>query len=195
MDVASLAYQNEVILRSLEQSNPHLKKGAASIKFFEDYASTIRMPVTVPRLSQSRDISAADYFLPTQAHVDGFDTLQDFEQTLYATRVYKRAQSDQCDISFSSSAVRTHAWSALSDLSLSAISAISVIALPLLPEEIATIGPKLTFTKIFAGNEAQDIAEIERFENPPHDEVPAYRLVLLGDDYFMKSAFTYEVSL
>lgn len=53
-----------------------------------------------------------------------------FEVDLSHSRVYKRTQPYECDVSFTSSVVRTHCWSILSGLSLSQISSISVIALP-----------------------------------------------------------------
>ncbi|KAH7064149.1 hypothetical protein BKA63DRAFT_179554 [Paraphoma chrysanthemicola] len=60
-----------------------------------------------------------------------------FESVLEASRVYQRARSAGCDISFRSSIVRSHAWTVLSDISLSEISVISVIALPIRPLDIA----------------------------------------------------------
>ncbi|KAF4634125.1 hypothetical protein G7Y89_g3974 [Cudoniella acicularis] len=53
-----------------------------------------------------------------------------FEVDLNTSRVYKRTQLYESDASFTSSAVRTHAWSVFSGLSLSQVSAISAIALP-----------------------------------------------------------------
>ena len=60
----------------------------------------------------------------------------DFERDLEASRVYSRATRDTVDFSFRSSAVGSHAWSTLSDVSLSDISIISVIALPVYPKDI-----------------------------------------------------------
>lgn len=59
-----------------------------------------------------------------------------FEADLNTTRVYTRTQLYNSDVSFTSSAVRTHVWSVFSGLSLSEISDVSVIALPLYPHEI-----------------------------------------------------------
>ena len=59
-----------------------------------------------------------------------------FENDLKNSRVYKRSQPYECDVSFTSSAVRSHSWSVFSGLSLSQISSISVIALPVYSHEI-----------------------------------------------------------
>ncbi|KAH7072526.1 hypothetical protein FB567DRAFT_538318 [Paraphoma chrysanthemicola] len=59
----------------------------------------------------------------------------EFDRVLKESRVYRRAQQPSCDISYRSSVVPSHAWTALSDISLSEISIISVVALPIsLPE-------------------------------------------------------------
>jgi hypothetical protein len=60
-----------------------------------------------------------------------------FEKDLHASRVYSRTQTYKEDVSFTSSAVRTHAWSVFSGLSLAEISVISAIALPLYPSDIS----------------------------------------------------------
>lgn len=60
-----------------------------------------------------------------------------FEFELEASRVYKRTQLLESDVSFTSSAIRTHAWSIFSGLSLSQFSNILVIALPLYSHEIS----------------------------------------------------------
>ncbi|PVH76340.1 hypothetical protein DL98DRAFT_641691, partial [Cadophora sp. DSE1049] len=59
-----------------------------------------------------------------------------FEADLSTTRVYNRTQLYNSDVSFTSSAVRTHVWSVFSGLSLSKISNISVIALPVYQHEL-----------------------------------------------------------
>jgi len=63
-----------------------------------------------------------------------------FEVDLSHSRVYKRTQPYECDVSFTSSVVRTHSWSVLSGLSLSQISSISVIALPFYLYELSDKG-------------------------------------------------------
>lgn len=61
-----------------------------------------------------------------------------FESILEASRVYRKAEPNECDMcSLKGSVARSHAWSSLSDLSLAQISVISVIALPLYPSGIS----------------------------------------------------------
>jgi hypothetical protein len=60
-----------------------------------------------------------------------------FEDDLKASRVYSRTRIYEEDVSFTSSAVRTHAWSVFSGLSLAEISNISAIALPLYPNDVS----------------------------------------------------------
>lgn len=64
----------------------------------------------------------------------GDDELQvqfQFEKDLLTSRVYRTARAQNSDISFRSSIGISHAWTALSDISLSEITNISVIALPI----------------------------------------------------------------
>jgi hypothetical protein len=63
-------------------------------------------------------------------------TAVSYEIDLKTSRVYRRTQPYKEDVSFTSSAVRTHAWSVFSGLSLSQVSSISAIALPVYSEEL-----------------------------------------------------------
>ncbi|KAI9790158.1 MAG: hypothetical protein M1816_005358 [Peltula sp. TS41687] len=60
-----------------------------------------------------------------------------FEDELYSSRVYRRTQLNTTDVSFTSSAVRTNAWSVFSGLSLADVSVISAFALPIYLHEIS----------------------------------------------------------
>ncbi|KAF2824513.1 hypothetical protein CC86DRAFT_457249 [Ophiobolus disseminans] len=60
-----------------------------------------------------------------------------YEHELEASRVYRKAQRDIDDITSRRSIALSHAWSALSEVSLAAISAISVLGLPLYLDEIS----------------------------------------------------------
>ena len=60
-----------------------------------------------------------------------------FERDLEISRPYRKATRDTVDFSFRSSVVGSHAWSALSDVSLSEISVISVIVLPIFISDIS----------------------------------------------------------
>ena len=62
---------------------------------------------------------------------------QSFHLDLNTSRVYRRTLSYECDTSFTTSIVRTHAWSVFTGVSLSEISEISVIALPLSARDIS----------------------------------------------------------
>jgi hypothetical protein len=146
--------QNQDILHRIEQYNIHLGVGGASVRFLDDDMSTIRaqrISYLEPAVgSHAQAISGSENDPPTQSGLDRETIPHEFETTLYETRVYRRAQSDECDTSFTSSAVLTHAWSVLSDLSLSDVSVVSVIALPISLEDITSIGPNLTFANLLA---------------------------------------------
>ena len=60
-----------------------------------------------------------------------------FQIDLEASRVYMRTQLYQSDVSFTTSIVRTHAWSIFSKISLSQVSCISAIALPVYSDDIS----------------------------------------------------------
>ncbi|KAK5656722.1 hypothetical protein OQA88_4270 [Cercophora sp. LCS_1] len=67
------------------------------------------------------------------------DNENGFEITLHTTRVYRRHEHrNQCDISFTSTAQRSHVWSALAGYSLADISVLSVIAMPLTAADVQT---------------------------------------------------------
>lgn len=68
---------------------------------------------------------------------DSTTTEVSFENDLKLSRVYSRTQLYRSDVSFTSSAVRTHAWSVYSGLSLAEASVISAIALPLYSHDIS----------------------------------------------------------
>lgn len=160
--------QNQDILYEIEQYNIHLGTGNASVRFLDDDVSTIRPP----KMSGVEPASISHFHAQSELTFDGVmqaglhrtGVAEEFETILYETRVYQRAQSNQCDVSLSSSAVLTHAWSALSELSLSDVSVVSVVALPLSLENVTSIGPNLTFSKILASYnpETTKSREVER---------------------------------
>jgi hypothetical protein len=71
--------------------------------------------------------------LPRPLSTDQYELARSltFESMLKSSRVYRKVRRHSEQLSFRSSTVPSHAWSALSDVSLSDISAISVLALPL----------------------------------------------------------------
>ena len=173
--------QNEAILRRFEQYNLHLEAEDASIRFLCDDVSTIRdrrntlhenhgsgPPSPGQIVSEDSTLAQAAAF---NAH-----SSQDFESALKMTRVYRRVRASECDISFRSSAVRSHAWSVLSDLSIGDISVISVLALPISLEEINNIAPHLTFASILSypgtydTREADETVALGTATGPPADQ-------------------------
>ena len=94
---------------------------------------------------------------------------REFEAILEESRVYSRAQSHDSDISFTSSAVRSHAWSMLS---LNDISIIAVFRLPITLDDINAFGPGLTFATLLNKNLVLGIlnsqqAQVEVLRGPP----------------------------
>ena len=68
--------------------------------------------------------------LTSQYRTDAAQFRFAFDGTLEESRVYRRARLNECDVSFRSSIIQSHAWSQLSGLSFAQISVASVLALP-----------------------------------------------------------------
>lgn len=83
------------------------------------------------------NISGSDKLNSDKFKFDAIELQFAFESDLNTSRVYKRTQLYASDVSFTSSAVRTHAWSMFSGLSLAQVSIISAVALPLYSHEIS----------------------------------------------------------
>jgi hypothetical protein len=94
---------------------------------------------------------------------------REFEAILDKSRVYLRTQSNPSDISLTSSAVRSHAWSLLS---LNDISVISVIRLPITADEINAFGPGLTFASLLEEQAQADQEATEPPTSPPTAKLP-----------------------
>ena len=114
-----------------------------------------------------------------------------FEKILGRSRAYRKATRDTVDYSFRSSVARSHAWSNLSDISLSEISAIAVIALPISPKSIANgyhyeqagyIRRPLPLPSTTANNAS--------FDDPPRE----YKVVVLESGKSGASALAIRVS-
>jgi hypothetical protein len=138
------------ITTALLASNHDLSRRMARLEDCFDTASTIR-----PYRPPSSVITAIPANNPVDTQLDGstrrfsiesFNPIQEyhFDFELKASRVYRKVKRETADYSFRSSAMLSHAWSALSDNTLSNISIISVIALPIDPEDI-TNGQHYTF--------------------------------------------------
>jgi hypothetical protein len=115
-------------------------------------------------------------------------TKHEFEKILENTRVYRRAEINETDASFTTSSTRTHAWSAFSGLSLVDISDISVIALPLFCEDlIRPWYPSEPQSGWWSGKKSFLNA---RFGQP----ITLYKLAVLGDVSGGKIELTNQVS-
>ena len=146
---------NQAILQRLEEYDLYRGAEDTSIKFLDDDQSTIQPQGASVHGHAPSSSAAIDPMLENSVRRETTFNYaippQDFEITLEQTRVYMRVQSNNSDISFTSSAVRTNAWSMLSGLSLNDVSVISVIALPISLEEINRIGLQTTFSKVMSG--------------------------------------------
>jgi hypothetical protein len=108
------------------------------------------------QLTQSKTSSASRY---------------DFEVVLEESRVYTRVDSNnESDASFTSSTVRTNAWSMLSGISLNDISIIAVFRLPITLDDINKFGPGLTFGALLS-EQALRVASSQPQINPPQNQV------------------------
>lgn len=127
--------------RRLEQVEQHLR--LQSTASFMDNASirsdattgsdnlTIRPPG--PTSSISGPVSTAS----RDAVVCNDLPLREFEALLNTSRVYRRNENREENMSFRSSVIRLSAWSALSDMSLANISIIAVMSLPVQLQELS----------------------------------------------------------
>jgi hypothetical protein len=100
-----------------------------------------------------------------------------FHVDLGASRVYRRTEHYKSDVSFTSSAIRTHAWSVFSGLSLSEVSVISAIALPVYLDEIYN-GSWYTLRRV--GNDT--------FKAISHTTVPQDPSSIVSDSFFNAGA-------
>jgi hypothetical protein len=95
----------------------------------------------------------------------------DFEVVLEESRVYTRVDSNnESDASFTSSTVRTNAWSMLSGISLNDISIIAVFRLPITLDDINKFGPGLKFGALLS-EQALRVASSQPEINPPQNQV------------------------
>lgn len=89
--------------------------------------------------------------------------LRAFEIVLEQSYVYRRVQSMEADVSFSTSISRRHGWDTTSFWSLDDVfSVLSSVALPISSAEISSIGPDLTFTSILSRTQALSTAPVIR---------------------------------
>ncbi|KAK4444564.1 P-loop containing nucleoside triphosphate hydrolase protein [Podospora aff. communis PSN243] len=119
-----------------------------SVRFYEDSVlDSRRVSVYTTLAGMSRGSTSG----PSAQQLTS--RLREFETVLETSRVYARTQSNDSDISVTSSAVRSHAWS---HLSLNNISVISVFRLPVTLDDIAKFGPGLTFSSMLECQQDSD---------------------------------------
>src|ERR1700712_218247 len=115
--------QNEDIRRRLSQLEARSDGFAPSMRFLEDDSITIRQPRR--SVDETRSIIPTTNTVNSDANVGLYTTMtfqREFEIVLKTSRVYRRVELNECNMSMASSAVRTHAWSLLSGISLAEIS-------------------------------------------------------------------------
>ncbi|KAF5011586.1 hypothetical protein FDECE_2307 [Fusarium decemcellulare] len=107
-----------------------------SIRFF-DNESVLSVPHT-------NSTSIASNSLPSSSSSSEPGSLarREFEEILENSRVYSRSESNESDMSLTSSTVLSHAWSMLS---LNDISIVAVFRLPITLDDIESFGAGLTF--------------------------------------------------
>jgi hypothetical protein len=113
-------------------------------------------------------------------------SLSGFEDDLGKSRVYKRTERYESDVSFTTSVVRDHAWSVFSGMSLSEISLISAIALPLHLDEVSN-------QEWYMLCEITDTSE--QTLSKTEDTVVVYKMVMLGDPHIEKQQISIQVSI
>ncbi|KAK1752344.1 putative ras-2 protein [Echria macrotheca] len=179
--VQELVDRNENLLRRLEQYHCSYAENA-SVRFFDDGESVLprqEPPAEIPGSSSNERAigSSEDSGSPRDAM-----SPRDFEITLEQTRVYARVQSNDCDISFTSSEVRTTAWSMLSGLSLNDISIISVLALPISLDEVESFGSQVTFVRIISGAQEPKSSNSQDLQLPSSSAVHQVSLPPIAEE-------------
>jgi len=151
--VEDMVKKNEALLRRLERFDTD-RFGNAPIRFHDDNDSAIRRQDSSSAGPSSRRgvgiLLTLDESISLRDSQESVISPREFEVTLGQTRVYARVQSNDCDISFTSSAIRTNALSSLSDLSSNDTSVISVLTLPISWKEVDSIESHLTLARILS---------------------------------------------
>ncbi|KAH7350277.1 hypothetical protein BKA66DRAFT_476671 [Pyrenochaeta sp. MPI-SDFR-AT-0127] len=142
----------------LLKSNAELSRRIAFLEDCFDTSNSIHMRQQASRTSTTAYTKDGAHAMLRESNrrissipAEGMPCFQ-FESALGASRVYRKVQRETADFSFRSSMALSHAWSALSDISLSDISLVSVVALPVLMDDI-------TNTHHYTFHEPEDTVE------------------------------------
>jgi hypothetical protein len=140
---ARRSHQDLISLTSnLLQNNMELAQRIANLEASRDTATTIRTTSeAVSSLSRRRSVTSKiqDAYQSFTASPFGITYAFEFERDLESSWVYRKVTRATMDASVRSSVVRSHAWTALSGISLSDISAISVVALPITLSDLYSV--------------------------------------------------------
>jgi hypothetical protein len=119
-------------------------------------------------------------------NIIGDSSRSEFEDDLGNSRVYRRTQRYESDVSFTTSVVRDHAWSVFSGMSLSEISLISAIALPLHLDEVSN-------QEWYMLCEITDTSD--QTPSKTYGTVVLYKMVMLGDPFLEKQQLSIQVNI
>jgi hypothetical protein len=128
----SLLQNNESLARRLSHLEDCFDKNLSTIPRRPDSIAPVTNPAHAGSSSRVQETNDALSIL-----LFGTSGELPFEKILLSSKVYHNAQQHTCDVSFRSSIGLSHAWTALSEISLSDISAISVVALPIYLDDIS----------------------------------------------------------
>ncbi|KAL3295143.1 cdc42-like protein [Colletotrichum asianum] len=136
--------QNTTLGQHLQLMEDRSHLDARSVKFMDDTMSMISSRRSIrsmastafPRARPSTSMSSR------QVSVERWD----LEIALQRSRVYNRSQSNQCDMSYTTSTAPTNAWSMLSGISLNDVSVVSAYRLPITLNHIHLVAPGSIFS-------------------------------------------------
>lgn len=122
--------QNQDMVARLKRLENTLDATIPAASTLEDSQSTIRAPS-----HRGDNVLSVESVVSKEVNIDRIRR-GSFEGVLQSTRVYRRTEGYDTDVSFTTSIRRLHAWSIFSGLSLADISELSAIALPLFYEDL-----------------------------------------------------------
>ncbi|KAK4233029.1 ras family-domain-containing protein, partial [Achaetomium macrosporum] len=116
-----------------------------SVRFYDDdsMVTPTTTRATLPALPPNLE-------MPSESQVS-LANRREFETTLWKSRVYSDTESNDSDVSLTSSTLRSHAWGLLS---VNDISIVSVFRLPITLDDVNAFGPGLTFVSLMRDSES-----------------------------------------